>query len=1688
MVKTNGAAWDNYEQLIRKVAASIDSVEQKQKRVDTSAISANPSKYTTGEVKSAISQLEGDKANYQIQGNTSGITSANEQLKNLYSTLGIVKKEFIDVSEVVNNPANFSPQYIETTISKLKDMVDNTTFSSDQREESQRNLTALTESYNNLKIGVKNVAEVINNPENFSPKQIEYTINSLKTKVDNLALNDPKRDGLKKQIESLGDALDKVEGKTVNVDKVVSNIKTSSLNDLKQAAKQLEEQIAKLDTTSKEYIKGSAQYGQIKNRIDDLNGSWKKHEGTIKSVMNRLVAYIGIYGAFNLAQQKLQELISGNLQLSDSMADIQKTTGLAAHEVSELSKGIDGIDTRTSQEELHNLAYEAGKLGITGKENLMQFVEAGNQVLVALGEDLGGTDAIKNLMKINDVLGETKKLGIEKALLATGSAINEVGQTSTASEGYIADFAQRMAGVASQSHLTMAELVALGGTTDALGQNVEVSATTLNKVFVTLQSKTEQVARAAGVSVKALKELLDQGDTMKAFQMVLDGLGQKKGGLGALAPIFKDMGSDGARMIAVMSSMVSGSEMLQQQLDTSNVAFEQATSLTKEYNVKNESAQAILQRMGNSIKEYFVNSTFVDWLKAVLVNVSQIPGWIERNYTWVISIRTAIIGLTVALTANKVAWIANLNALGAGQVWLSVKAGFLNLMGTILAFSKSIWAATTSVAGFKAAWESLKTAMAKNWVTIILVAIAAAGTAIYTFATKVSAAAKAWGEYTSEVLKAQLELHGLRNAIDRANKGSADRGALIAKLNENYGSYLNFMLTETNYAKNQAWAYNLINSKLRETLALKMKEKLIDKTMDKYAGPLQDTSADLYTSLSKQLGETVADKALATVSSVVESNIGKSTESINNIVNKVLKNMYGFNFRNADSSIRDFISLQKKMGAEIDHTTIQAEGQAKTFSQMSQKLQKQKLNQMAPGLLSSKSIVDLQNYISLAQSYMSTIGKTSNAYKIYEKNIINVQKRLAQLGVKAGPPAFDGNPYTEKELKKMETAAQKAAKLALRNQNNTIKELLDGVDEYFAKEKKKIEDAYTAGFISDTQMKLKLEGNEQAHNIATAELRKSFLKEKNNFNAKEFGMTEAQQQKLKSLNVKDIKTNKEQRDKDQADQEAKLAESLEKEAQLRVKHKQEVDKIIQDNDDLGKVKSEYEEKFSLLGVYSVGIEKGERELSEKRMQLLTEFSKNSRTMEVDELQTKLLNNQYFADLTKNMTEDQYKALLLTLQQYLDDTEEAEAKAKSRRKRVVDTLWENSDENKKSQENIRNTDADTEGVKLRQGLGLADESDVNDIEIIRAQARMDAMQREYDFKVRLGQQDLDLQKNIADKQSEIDSLHIESLKLRMDKMRGYTDAISAFTDQMGQAAFSEVKDRKAAGKQLINALMDTTKKMVIQWATRKAMNLLFKRAENVDNAAQAAISIGTTATQAGAEAGISVSKAGVDVAAGIASGTAKEVGSKGWVGLAVGAAIAAVLGGLLSMVQSKMTSAFGDSDVSSSGSSSSKTLAPGMLTYADGRYPVLGADGNVYSPAYQSKLNTGVYNNTSMGIFSEKEPEMVVSGPTTKKLMLDYPHIMNAIQTIDRGGRVKTYADGKYPSTTTISAGIDIDALAIAVASVLKPTLDNVASVNAALHAQLSNGIQANINKYGKNGLIEQVQDGLKFYKDNKING
>ena len=494
---------------------------------------------------------------------------------------------------------------------------------------------------------------------------------------------------------------------------VMKNINGASLKELRSAAKQLQSEINKLTPGTKQFIEKSKQLKDVNTRIRELTNSFKgmveeekRATFSLKGLADGFNKYFGMVtagiAAITGVSMAFRKAAQDAAALDDIYADVMKTTGLLHEQVAELDKELMRIDTRTSREQLLLLARDAGKLGITGKENILGFVRAADQIQVALGEDLG-EGAIRNLGKIADVLGYTSSLGIEKSLLSIGSAINAVGQASTASESYLVDFTQRMAGVAAQTGISAANIIGFASGLDQSAMKVEMASTAFQKFLMKLYEDPAKFAAYANLEVGKFTDLL-KNDANQAVITILKAL-KDQDGFASLVPIFKDMGLDGARAVSVLAAMATNINAVTDAQALANEEFAKATSVTEEYNTKNNNLQAQLEKarkefqnasitLGQSLNPIMLKSTkattylikalvqYGKEIKAVLITLAALTIAVKAStiahaaYHAVVKGITAIQGtFTVAIKAASYAInIMRGRTVAATKAYLAMKA------------------------------------------------------------------------------------------------------------------------------------------------------------------------------------------------------------------------------------------------------------------------------------------------------------------------------------------------------------------------------------------------------------------------------------------------------------------------------------------------------------------------------------------------------------------------------------------------------------------------------------------------------------------------------------------------------------------------------------------------------------------------------------------------------------------------------------------------------------------------------------------------------------------------------------------------------------------------------------------------------------------------------------------------------
>lgn len=369
-----------------------------------------------------------------------------------------------------------------------------------------------------------------------------------------------------------------------------------SLRDLGKRQKDLNAILRQLNPNTELYKQYSEQLKEVNNRIKELRGTANETRFSLSKLTDGFNKY-GAIAASAIAgltgiTLTMRSCVNEYAEMEEAQSQVIKYTGLTKDEVKELNEEFKQMDTRTARTRLNELAGDAGKLGISTKEGVKEFVEAADMINVALGEDLG-KEAITQIGKLADMFG-TGDRSLKENMLAVGSAVNSVAQNSSAAEPYLVEFTARMGGVGKQANMAITDIM---GFASALDQNMlrsEMASTALSGLILKLYQEPSKYAQLAGLQVEEFTKLMSE-DVNEAVLTFLEAL-NRMGGMDKMAPVLDKMSLSGAEAASVISALAGNVEKVRKEQLGANQAFIEGTSVVNEFSVQNSTVQAELDK------------------------------------------------------------------------------------------------------------------------------------------------------------------------------------------------------------------------------------------------------------------------------------------------------------------------------------------------------------------------------------------------------------------------------------------------------------------------------------------------------------------------------------------------------------------------------------------------------------------------------------------------------------------------------------------------------------------------------------------------------------------------------------------------------------------------------------------------------------------------------------------------------------------------------------------------------------------------------------------------------------------------------------------------------------------------------------------------------------------------------------
>lgn len=782
-----------------------------------------------------VSSLKKTDSSYQSNLNTLKQLEAEEDRR----------KGKMSVSEATSvvNRKHASASDLRRAKTTLTEARDNTDLSDEKKINSynenlatiEKRLEAVSGKAQKASLDSIQLINILSNPNGHPAEDIKVAMDVIQKQIQKLPVGSQEVAKLRQQYAMLEKALKGTYLSHSQLNDVIERGKKgkASINELEQAYNQLSEELNQLNTKSKEFNEKQKDLKDLKKNIENATGAISKQSNSWQTAVKNLTAYAGLFQVFNAIKDTVTSAIKKNFEYSSSLTDIRKVSGLTMQDVNKLSEELAKIDTRTSVDGLAQLAYEGAKLGMGkyGVDGMAQFVKAADKINVAIGEEMG-EEALPALSKMVETMGLIPKMGIEKAMLATGSAMFKLSSTSTSTSTNIVEFAKRLTGVSRTAGITADQLLALGSASDSLFLMPEVSATAMSKFIVALQKNHNLIEKDLGIQQGTIKNMYAAGHAMDAIVLVLEKM-RDKGNMNALGSIFKDLGSDGQRLITAMVTMSKNVDVLKDHLYESKEAFEEATAVTNEYTMQQQSAAGILDRANNLWEKAFVNPDGVESVKAMAEAWYDMSQMILQSPVFK---NTLLAALWSVITACKV-FIALLpliaNYFAALGVYKTVS--FLWELGKALkaaAAAQTLFNSAAKVNPYVAIASAILTAVGVVW------SFAEANREAAAAEAEAARKANAWKdklkEAQSQTDTLTRKLHSYKTTLEALNVSQNARNTQIARFNRDFRQYISKLGIEIKSVSDLKKHYSELAQEIQRATYYRLREEAKQSVMPSY--------------------------------------------------------------------------------------------------------------------------------------------------------------------------------------------------------------------------------------------------------------------------------------------------------------------------------------------------------------------------------------------------------------------------------------------------------------------------------------------------------------------------------------------------------------------------------------------------------------------------------------------------------------------------------------------------------------------------------------------------------------------------------------------------------------------------------------------------------------------------------------
>lgn len=644
----------------------------------------------------------------------------------------------------------------------------------------------------------------------------------------------------------------------------------------------------------------AAEYGNMSKAADK---SVKSTEGGFSRMANGFNKYFAIFTA-GLATITglafgLKKFMDMRNELEDSSANLKSLTGLGDKDIDWLKQYAKELSTTTT---------EAGiKITASSKEIMDGFTTIGSK----RPELLKNKEAMAAVTKEALTLAAAGKMDVATAFDVVTASMNQFNLGADQSKRIIN-------AIAAGSLEGSAEADSLAGSLKNVGTVASSSNMSLEDTVAMLEvlASKQLVGEEAGTKLRgAILKLKDAGIgyTSGAFNMrdalveLNQQMDKKTGASQKDALMQKIFGAENITAGQILLDNVATYDKLRVAVTGTNTAYEQAkiqtntvsATLAQAQNRFSELGMELVKNMNPAMLKF---TNLGNTLMKMLVNL---PTFLNENKLGIIAFTAGLSAYVIAINAGNIATKAKLalsildikydyEKITAMRIRIASE-GATTAADYIRIAAMRVRIAVTGQATIAelrliATQKALNASMMTNIYFAAAAAIAAISYGVYKLATHTTDAQKAMHEFNKEAQTQTRELNNIFEAYKKANPKSAEKAKLLQIIKDKYGPYIKGLIDERGNLINVEKAQKMANNALRQSIALKIKNKYIDE----YASVEIENQATQLTKIRERIkdekGESLADLIVGQIGETMTKNINdpmiKGLPAIQQILNK----------------------------------------------------------------------------------------------------------------------------------------------------------------------------------------------------------------------------------------------------------------------------------------------------------------------------------------------------------------------------------------------------------------------------------------------------------------------------------------------------------------------------------------------------------------------------------------------------------------------------------------------------------------------------------------------------------------------------------------------------------------------------------------------------------------------------------